>query len=71
LLDGWWHEQLDAAWAKTCARFEAGEAHVLGASLHRGKEALESCPQESDTAAQALRPFPLRRPAAGFEGQAP
>ena len=68
MLDGWWHEQLDAAWAKTRARFEAGEAHVLGASLHRGKEALESCPQESDTATQAIRPFPLRRPAAAFEG---
>jgi methylmalonyl-CoA mutase len=71
MMDGWWHEQLDVAWAKTRARFEAGEAHVLGASLHRGTEALESCPQESVTAAQAIRPFPLRRPAAVFEGQAP
>ena len=71
LLDGWWHEQLDALWAQTRARFEAGEAHVLGASLHRGEEQLEPCPQESDTAVQALRPFPLRRPAALFEGQAP
>ncbi len=46
------------------------EAHVLGASLHRGKEALQSCPRESDIAAQATQPFPLRRPAAPFEGPA-
>lgn len=71
LLDGWWHEQLDALWAQTRARFEAGEAHVLGASLHRGEEQLETRPEESDTPVQAVRPFPLRRPAALFEGQAP
>ncbi|MDP6387206.1 MAG: methylmalonyl-CoA mutase family protein [Planctomycetota bacterium] len=67
LLDGWWQEQLDAVWAQNRESFEAGEAHVLGASQHRGEDMLEHSSSESAALAYGTRPFPLRRPAALFE----
>jgi len=67
LLDGWWHEQLDAVWAQTRESFEAGEAHVLGASQHRGEDMLERSSPEPAASANGTRPFPLRRPAVLFE----
>jgi methylmalonyl-CoA mutase len=68
LLDGWWQEQLDAVWAQIRESFEAGEAHVLGASQHRGEDMLEHSSPEPAASAYGTRPFPLRRPAALFEG---
>jgi len=67
LLDGWWYEQLDAVWAQTRESFEAGEAHVLGASQHRGEDMLEHSSPEPAVSANGTRPFPLRRPAVLFE----
>ncbi|MEO2162691.1 MAG: methylmalonyl-CoA mutase family protein [bacterium] len=67
LLDGWWHDQLDAIWKQTRESFEEGEAHVLGASQHPGEDVLSTGMAATHGPDRAIRPLPLRRPAELFE----
>ena len=68
LLDGWWRERLDEAWSVTEERLNSGAAHVLGASIHPGEERLEGVLAENAGDQElAVKPLPVRRPAALFE----
>ncbi|GEM_PF-2764833 len=70
ILDGWWRDELDAAWARRVEGLDSGQQHVLGVSLHPGEEQLERRTLTDSLAGQS-QPFPIHRWAAHFEDSAP